>query len=366
MRGSMRKGGVRAGDLGRTRPGRLAAGGALAIGILVGGAALPAVATGSRPAARHGSPSNYYRGKTVTILVPNAPGGNIDVTARVAVPYLQKALGAAGVKLVDVTGAGGVTGLDQLWTDPRDGLTVGYTNVPVALLTSLVGGQGISYNAGEFQYLGRLTASPRVVVVSTKSGITSPSQLRGKKVLVPLSGFDDTFYTVVALAHSIGFTPEYVSGFASQAAVLASLGSGATELTEGSLTSLLPAIQAHLVRPIMFETNGKAAKAFSSLPAWSSLSGTTNSGLVNAFSSLVSIEGSYFVAPHTPKAAVTQLRNAIGKMFRNPAFKSAEVKAGATLYFLDGSDEQTQVGGIVKDVTPYLPLLRAALKAAGG
>ncbi len=363
---SMHTSGVRSTARGRPRRGRLVAGGALAIGALVGGATVPALASAPRAASAHAASPNYYRGKTVTILVPNAPGGNIDTTARAAVPFLQHALGAAGMKLIDVTGAGGVVGLDQLWNAPRDGLTVGYTNVPVALLTSIVGGQGISYNAGEFMYLGRLTASPRVVVVSNKSGITSPSQLRGKKVLVPLSGFDDTFYTVVALAHTLGFTPEYVSGFASQAAVVDSLASGATELTEGSLTSLLPAIQAHLVRPIMFETTGSVPKAYSSLPSWVSLSGTTNAGLVRAFSNLVSIEGSYFVPPNTPKSAVTALRHAIGKMYSDPAFRAAEAKVGATLHYLSGVNEQSQISGIVKDVTPYLPLLRAALKAAGG
>lgn len=342
------------------------AGSLLATGLLVGASTLPAGASTGSIARTHRAPasSHFYRGKTVEILVPNAPGGGIDVTARVAVPYLQRALGAAGVKVVDVTGAGGITGLDQLWNGPHDGLTIGYTNLPVPLLTVMVGGAGIDYRAKGFTYLGRVTAGARVVVVSPQSHITSPEQLRGAKVKVPLSGFDDSFYTVAALAHSLGFTPEYVSGFASLAAALDSLATGSTELMEGSLASLLPSIQAHLVVPIMFENVATVPAKYKGLAVWPSLSWAKYPKLVSAFTNLVSIEGTYIAPPGTPKAAIDAFRSAVGKMFSNPQFKAAEIKAGTSLDYLDGRDEQSAILKLVADMEPYVPMLRADLKAA--
>lgn len=340
------------------RAGGLGTGAALLVGLSAG----PALGS----VRAHGNVDNFYQGKTLTVLVPNAPGGNIDVTARVAAPYLQRALGASAVKVEDVTGAGGVVGLDQLWNTARDGLTVGYTNVPVALLTSLVGGHGITYHANYFTYLGRMTAQARVVVVSYQSGITKVSQLRGKSLKVPISGFDDSFFTMAALGHTLGFKPQWVSGFASVAATTDSLGTGSTDIEEGSLATLAPAIASHLVRPILVETTGRVPSKYANLPRWSSVSGTSNAGLVKAFTSLVSIEGSYFFAPHTPAAAITSFRDGMRKMFENSAFKSAEKKAGTSLSWLDGKDEDVQVSQLVKDLKPYLPTLRADLKVAQG
>ena len=177
----------------------------------------------SSGSAASATSANFYSGKTLELLVPNAPGGNIDVTARVAAPYIQKYLGAAGVKVVDITGAGGVVGLDQLWNSQKNGLTVGYTNVPVALLTGVVGGSGITYKPGQFTYLGRITAETRLLVVSSKSPIKSVAELKGKTVKVPSQGFDDSFYTIAALGKTIGFKPQFVTGFANLAAATDSL-----------------------------------------------------------------------------------------------------------------------------------------------
>lgn len=336
-----------------------------AVGVV--SAALVGTATVSASANVHHASSgaySFYHGKTLEVLVPNAPGGNIDTTARVAAPYLQKALGAAGVRVVDVTGAGGVVGLDQLWNTTRDGLTVGYTNLPVALLTSLVGGKGITYHANLLTYLGRMTAQARVVVISEKSPITKVSQLRGKTLKVPISGFDDSFYTMAALGHTLGFKPEWVSGFASVAAATTSIASGATDIEEGSLATLDPAIQSHLVRPLLIETSGRVPSKYSNLPRWSTVAGASNAGLVKAFVSLVSIEGTFFFAPHAPKNAIYSFRHGMRVLFQDKAFKAAEKKAGSSLSWLDGKDEQKAVVGLSKDMKPYLPLLRNDLKAA--
>lgn len=315
--------------------------------------------------ASSSTPADFYHGKTVELLVPNAPGGNIDVTARVAAPYLQKYLGAAGVKVVDVTGAGGVTGLDQLWNAPKNGLTVGYTNIPVSLLTGIVAGSGVAYVPGKFVYLGRITAEPRLLVVSSKSPIKTAAQLVGKTVKVPTTGFDDSFYTIVALGHSIGFTPEFVTGFASLAAATDSMATGATTLEEGDLSSLVPSIDAGLVRPLLIETSGPKPSQFRSLPLWTSV-GSRDTKLLNAFMSLVSIEGSFFVSPGTPAAAVSALRTAITKMAADHNFQTRATKVGTQLDYMSGAAEESAVQKLLAEMAPYAGILRSAKTSVAG
>lgn len=338
---------------------------ALGIAALTACTVLAACSTSAGSGNGSTSSGSFYHGKTVELLVPNAPGGNIDVTARITAPYLAQYLGASAVKVVDVTGAGGVVGLDQLWNSPKNGLTVGYTNVPVSLLTGVVGGSSISYVPGQFVYLGRLTAEPRLLVVSSKSNITSASQLRGRTIKIPIQGFDDSFYTLAALGHSLGFKPEFVTGFASLAAQTESLGTGSTDLEEASLASLAPSISAGLVRPLLIETSGPKPASLQQYPTWASVA-TQDTGLVSAFVSLIGIEGSFFVPPGTPTAAVSALRSAIGRMASDPGFKTKAAKVGTDVDFMSGTAEQAAIEKLLSEEKPYTPTLRSDKASVAG
>jgi len=328
------------------------------------GTTLAACGNTAAPASAS-SPADFYHGKTLELLVPNAPGGNIDVTARVAAPFLAKQLGAAGVKVVDVTGAGGVIGLDQLWNAQKNGLTVGYTNVPVSLLTGVVGGSGVTYVPGKFVYLGRITAEPRLLVVSSKSPIKTVADLKGKTVKVPSTGFDDSFYTIAALGHSIGFKPQFVTGFANLAAATDSLATGSTTIEEGDLSSLVPSINAGLVRPLLIETSGAKPSKFQNLPLWTSVA-TQDTKLVNAFVSLVGIEGSFFAPPGTPASAVSALRAAVTSVAADHNFQAQATKAGTQLDYMSGTVEETDVQKLLAEMKPYVGTLRSARSSVAG
>src|ERR1700757_3338283 len=79
-----------------------------------------------------GSPSSaqFYKDKTLTLLVNYAAGGNADTEARVFQRHLGKYIpGRPTVIIRNVAGAGGATAMNQLGLNigaQADGLTVGY------------------------------------------------------------------------------------------------------------------------------------------------------------------------------------------------------------------------------------------------
>ena len=76
------------------------------------------------------------KGKPITIIVPNAPGGTNDITARLMAPVLEKELGTP-VVVVNKAGAATQTGITEGALAKPDGYTLTMTALPGTLTVYL-------------------------------------------------------------------------------------------------------------------------------------------------------------------------------------------------------------------------------------
>ncbi len=70
-----------------------------------------------------GTPAAQYPARPITIIVPYAPGGGSDLSARLIAGYAAKRFGKP-VNVVNVVGASGITGTMQMLNSPPDGYTL--------------------------------------------------------------------------------------------------------------------------------------------------------------------------------------------------------------------------------------------------
>src|SRR3954447_24834081 len=98
----------------------------------------------SAPAAG-AMPANYFAGKTITLLVPQAPGGPSTVFARLLGDRLKFHIPGEPTIVCDFKpGAGGLVGMNLVYSNAKkDGLTIGIFAVP--LTPEVLGAEGTAY-----------------------------------------------------------------------------------------------------------------------------------------------------------------------------------------------------------------------------
>ncbi len=133
-------------------------------------AAQPTAAPAAQPTAAAAPKVNFpEKGKTVTIIVPVAAGGGSDVSTRVLVPALQKALNDTNVEVVNKAGANQQLGHTEFVKAKPDGYTIAMTNLPTTFTNYLDPDKKAIYNRQSFVPIAAPVLDPGIVVVKADS-----------------------------------------------------------------------------------------------------------------------------------------------------------------------------------------------------
>jgi tripartite-type tricarboxylate transporter receptor subunit TctC len=129
-----------------------------------------AVGAAALAAAAPSALAQTASGPTVTIIVPLAPGGIADLTARPLAAPLSRALGQP-VIVENRAGAGGAIGMAYVARQKPDGNTLlmalsSFLTVPEA---DKVTGRPVSYQISQFSPIALVSADPTVLVVRADS-----------------------------------------------------------------------------------------------------------------------------------------------------------------------------------------------------
>ncbi len=103
--------------------------------------------------------AEFFKGKTVKIVVGFGVGGGYDIYARMLAPYLREILQTT-VIVENQPGAGGMSALNRLYQAPPDGLQMMLISGIAATMAQLVEQQGVAYDLSKVGHLGIVSASP--------------------------------------------------------------------------------------------------------------------------------------------------------------------------------------------------------------
>jgi tripartite-type tricarboxylate transporter receptor subunit TctC len=143
------------------------------------------------------SVADFYRGKTIRVVIGYGPGGGYDIYGRLAAEFLGRHIpGNPTILPENMPGGASLRAVDYLSNvAPHDGTYLG--SVQQALAMTSVIGQGGHFDPAKLPYVGRFSSNIDVAVALPKSGIRSFDDLRKSEVTV---GTDETGSMSVAYA----------------------------------------------------------------------------------------------------------------------------------------------------------------------
>jgi tripartite-type tricarboxylate transporter receptor subunit TctC len=167
------------------------------------------------PSARAQSVADFYRGKTLNVLVGVGAGGEYDLLARTLAKHIGRHIpGNPLVVTQNMTGASGLKMANFMFTQaPQDGTTIGVIqNTLVA--AQAAGLSGIQFDGAKFRWLGTIAPVVETMAVWHTTGVKTIEDARKKEVIVGGTARGAITYGFPALMNElIGTKFKIVTGY---------------------------------------------------------------------------------------------------------------------------------------------------------
>ena len=178
---------------------------------------LMAAALGAARAAQAADEAaDFYRGKTISIIVGFGAGGGYDIYARLLARYLGNHIaGAPNVVVQNMEGAGSVRASNYVYSvAPKDGTVIAAVNQNMPMY-QMLGGAGAQFKAAEMNWLGSMAYSNGTLYTWYQSGIKTLDDAKSRDVVLGGVGTTSDSYIYPTLINGLlGTRFKVINGYA--------------------------------------------------------------------------------------------------------------------------------------------------------
>jgi tripartite-type tricarboxylate transporter receptor subunit TctC len=167
------------------------------------------------PASAADSVAEFYKGKSIALLIGFGPGGGYDSYSRVLARHLGKHIpGQPTVVPQNMPGAGGLAAANFLYNvAPADGRTLGVFG-PFNAIEPLFGNASARFDPRKFTWIGKMDVDAGGCGAWKGSGIENFADLQRKELVFGSSGrASTTTQQVLALKNLLGAKVKIVQGY---------------------------------------------------------------------------------------------------------------------------------------------------------
>jgi tripartite-type tricarboxylate transporter receptor subunit TctC len=302
--------------MGKIMTGSIAAGIAAAI-------LLSPVPTQAQPVA------DFYRGKTLRVLIGYGPGGGYDIYGRLVAEFLPRYLpGNPTMIAQNMPGAGSFTAAKYLQdVAPKDGTVFGSLAQTLAL--DSMTNTNAKIDVAKMPYVGRVVTNIDTGAALPKSGIKSFEDVRAKQANVGASGGGST--TVLfptALNTYAGAKFKLVRGYSGTIDILLAMERGEVDVVGAyGLPGILVSHPGWVQRgeaTILYQASLKRHRLLPNVPTLPELAQSDEGReVLHAAASTGEVGRSILTTPGVPPERLAALRTAFQTMLKDPEFLAA-------------------------------------------
>jgi tripartite-type tricarboxylate transporter receptor subunit TctC len=311
------------------------------------------------------SEADFFRGKTITVMVPSSLGATLGLYGRLVVDHLGRHIpGNPNVIIESRPGAGGAVGAAYAYKlAPKDGTYIAEVLAPSVTLPML---KNVEFDGSKFQWIGSLVPRPAVISVWRE---TTPAktldEAKQKKVIVGSSGQgSETFLIPTLMNHSLGTKFNVVVGYKGGAEINQAMEQGEVHgrmqywsgWTAGKPDWLRDNKLIHFVQ------YGPKIKELPNVPSLKSLVKEEKTRQMVTFLETANRIGmGFWVPPETPKTRVATLRKAFEAMMASPEFQAVAKKIKAPVELVPGEELQIITAEAYSTPKPVIADLKTVL-----
>lgn len=318
----------------------------------------------------HSATDDFYRGKTIRIIVGFAAGGGFDTYSRVIGRHMGKFIpGHPGFIVENMTGAGSLITANHVYRVAKpDGLTIGHF-IGGLIMQQVMGGSGIEFDARKFATIGVPVKENVVCALRKESGITSVESWLAAKTPVKLGGTapgSTTDDVAKVLKEALGLPIQLVSGYKGTADIRLAADSG--ELAGGCWAwesikvTWRKALETKEVN-VVLQAVPKPHPELTSIPLAINYAKTDDAKkLVDAgIHDMQIFTRPYVLPPGTPKDRVQLLRKAFLDALKDKDFLAEAEKSKLDVDPIPGEQVEKIIDGLFKQEPALLAKLKQIL-----
>jgi tripartite-type tricarboxylate transporter receptor subunit TctC len=299
--------------------------------------------------------AEFYRGKTVRILVGSPPGGGYDIYARLVAPALAEKLGAT-VLVENKDGNGGLAALATLLVRPADGLTIMNGSAEAAILSQMLARPGAIWDVTKLQWLAKMASAPKLWFVGKEARYpTVADAMRAERLTWSATGpADDISDVQSVISYVVGLKSKIVTGYRGSGDM--SLAVIRNEVDSGLLSADSALQHIDSIKPLALF----GARRWKHLPDVPTLSEAAalpadKTWIVTLREQIGEAQRAMVAAPDVPPDRVDYLRSVFAEVLTDPAVLDEGAKTNREIEYMSGADLQKLVSELMRAAGPRLP-----------
>ena len=308
------------------------------------------------------SVADFYKGKTISLIVGSGPAGGYDLSARLAAQHLPRYIpGHPTIVVRNMPGASSnVAALHVFNVAARDGTVIGMFQ-PTFVIEK-INDRSLRYEPEQFTWIGRVDSSTLVGVVWHSSPVHSVAEAKEKEAALSAIGAAGTAATVPwALNRMIGTRFKVVLGYGSSADTGLAMERGEVHGTGSTSWDYLETkpdwIQQKKIG-FLYTIALARYRAIPDVPAIPELAGSDKDRAVLRLIASGSTIGRAIVGPPgVPEDRTAALRQAFDAMAKDPQFLADAGNRHLGVDPMSGADLQrlvTDIAGQPEDVVEQM------------